>query len=1502
MDAGHPCTVALDYLEHSEVRPVSECLPSAKPHGLTTGSLFLCPCPRCTKDGGPVDYRSDCFNKLRDQELREEYSLIYALLVYIRRPGLIQKFQKYELKLEGTKYLCDADFDSLRRERILDLELVQRKTLHHQYSFLVRTLRPASDIISIPARELLPIKEDAELKGEGTFAQVRCFEFQYDEYRSRDFGTHITRFARKIFKHGMHRSAAKEWYNLQRLSKEKDHPHLMPALGAYWHGSYFFILQEEAEQSLHDYLKDPSDTFEPQELWTQMQGIAEGLSMLHNLYKDTKIAYHQDLKPANILIVKRKLKIADFGLLELRPVALPGDTDMTGIPNNHVTGFYAAPPPPPPPRQSKYTRDCDIWSLGCIMSEVAACDIQGPQGVNDYRNARMADGPSGRDIPRFFRGQKVKDAVVRMHAQLYDHVQSTIPTNGDLKIQFQRNFYTKEFFGVLDRMFKRDRTSADLLDMPGEEITLDAAQIAETLKRLRKEGLPPILLDNGVGQLGFDEHLQDAERLQSLMEACLTGFTDILNRRNGKRFPATTVNILKQYVVNLQHMQHAAGRQQGLARLGPFLERFGEFAELVATLPRVQEIMGFIWSTNTYPDAFNSILDIYGQIGRAQPFSSMYKELFQVEPSLTKILIAAYSDIIQVNRWLIIYFQQRLWTELFPTTWKRQKSRLTTIISRMMSRRKLVNDRAGLDQFDSFEINSVHEEEALNDAADRENLARKHAVYAWIKPTDMENEQEYLKRIRIAYPGTCMWLLDDLAFQEWFDQHSDTVAIPKLLWLNGKPGSGKTVLASLVVEEARKLEPSPTVLFFYFKQEDSDRNNFLSMARTLLSQILERNPHILDYFYSKCCSSGRAVLTSRSGVEELLKFALGNCESAYIVLDGLDECCSRKERGEIVSWFRDLIENGRPEVREAIHCDYRDLPSITADTGNNEEDIEAFCKAQAERLVPKFEIKEDYAHEIAQRVSAAAAGVFLFAHLVWINLYGQSSQENLDREMETFETDLNNLDKLYARIMRTVLDKPVTSQRDEALLLLGWLVCAKRSLKMQEVQTLWSVDFDERAVKFERRQSRVHPKDLCESLVEVHEDGTIELVHMTARTYLAKSDFLDVTTGELQMAMLCIDYLNLPSLQDPSEENVLAGEYGFLEYSTLYWLRHLEVAMSSAPPDQVNVYHHLIESLEVMVEQYWNKPAVNVSSVSRSASKRTRDVLQHFRHRNSFPDIQLALVLTDKQLKHFGDMRPEENALKIADVVSAVCRCIETCVTHSSNPNMARLRDMYGRDLFRCPRFSCIYFTDGFSTVEERDKHAQLTRHLKENHPDMTERHHIFPTDEEISESMREVSPEPEAAIEDEPQLFSQLQHPLTVLDPAGTPTSEEAEPQSAQPMTVSKRQRTKREHVCPHCDKIFTKKYNLDSHLATHGNSQRLECPHCDTTCARLGDFRRHLKLHNVNSAVTCGGVLPDGRKWGCGTNFARLDILRSHHKSRRGRQCVAQRDSEEQPMASTS
>lgn len=80
------------------------------------------------------------------------------------------------------------------------------------------------------------------------------------------------------------------------------------------------------------------------------------------------------------------------------------------------------------------------------------------------------------------------------------------------------------------------------------------------------------------------------------------------------------------------------------------------------------------------------------------------------------------------------------------------------------------------------------------------------------------------------------------------------------------------------------------------------------------------------------------------------------------------------------------------------------------------------------------------------------------------------------------------------------MDKPVISQRDEALLLLGCFVFAKRSLKIHEVQTLMSIDFDNEVQKAESRESIVHVENLCGSLVDVREDGSIDFVHVTAKT------------------------------------------------------------------------------------------------------------------------------------------------------------------------------------------------------------------------------------------------------------------------------------------------------------------------------------------------------------------------------------------------------------------
>jgi DNA-directed RNA polymerase subunit RPC12/RpoP len=490
------------------------------------------------------------------------------------------------------------------------------------------------------------------------------------------------------------------------------------------------------------------------------------------------------------------------------------------------------------------------------------------------------------------------------------------------------------------------------------------------------------------------------------------------------------------------------------------------------------------------------------------------------------------------------------------------------------------------------------------------------------------------------------------------------------------------------------------------------------------------------------------------------------------------------------------------------------------------------------------------------------------------------------------------------------------------------------------------------------------------------------------------------------MATLCMNYFNLPSFQTHSGDQVMAGEYGFMEYAILYWFRHLEAGMIAAPSSEDDTYRSLTKSLEVLIERYWNKPSVSVASISKSISKGTRDLLQHFSHCRSFPQIQLAIALTDKELKSSGDVHHEESVLKIASVVQTVRRRIETYAMHSSNTDVVEsLRDVYGRNLFKCPRFSCRYFTDGFSTPEEREEHvkrhelparctvehcrssrigfatqAQLKKHIKKNHPDMMERDHIFPTDEEINDSIRGMSLEPKVALELnsnprskfpvnemsdismgeaslKPKALIKDEHvseeinfgkrkafpapdaafkqdskrrqtvsteekfsismweasqkaegpvkdgperdQINVSNRKASPESEAASEAASEYKT--KRQGLKQEYRCAHCERNFSQKSDQESHMTIHDDNQRLQCPYCDKVCAGQKDLARHEEFHDTESATTCSGVRPDGRRWGCGMYFARHDELLTHHKSGKGRQCLQERDSDDSITAST-
>ncbi|KAJ6104354.1 hypothetical protein N7523_010674 [Penicillium sp. IBT 18751x] len=298
----------------------------------------------------------------------------------------------------------------------------------------------------------------------------------------------------------------------------------------------------------------------------------------------------------------------------------------------------------------------------------------------------------------------------------------------------------------------------------------------------------------------------------------------------------------------------------------------------------------------------------------------------------------------------------------------------------------------------------------------------------------------------------------------------------------------KSVLASLIIDKCRE-KASNVTIWFYCRQGDRGRSTFVALARALISQLLKYDTDLVPYVHEKMSSRSEQMLSSESLAKELLEMLLKNFWGLYIILDGLDEC-ARDEEEKILEWFRS---------RDAITTRFlRDLPIIAITSSNNLHDITTFVQSWGRKIQEKFSISVDNTNSMNEIVVERAAGKFLFAKLVMTALFYLISREKLYNEVHVKGIP-EGLEAAYSRVLDVVLEQ---TSRSEALQLLAWLVCAKRRLEWREIQAAVAIDIEGETVDFYSRQWLVNAKDLCGSLVETQSDGSLELVHTTAKFYL----------------------------------------------------------------------------------------------------------------------------------------------------------------------------------------------------------------------------------------------------------------------------------------------------------------------------------------------------------------------------------------------------------------
>jgi Cdc6-like AAA superfamily ATPase len=265
-------------------------------------------------------------------------------------------------------------------------------------------------------------------------------------------------------------------------------------------------------------------------------------------------------------------------------------------------------------------------------------------------------------------------------------------------------------------------------------------------------------------------------------------------------------------------------------------------------------------------------------------------------------------------------------------------------------------------------------------------FTQKHGeIYRWLSPSDPSTN--FNKALQQRQEGTGLWLLQSSLFTKWHSQPNS------FLWLHGIPGCGKTILSSTIIEHLVDTRPDQLLLYFYFDFTDAGKQTLDNVIRSLISQLYHKRKDIqrlLDSLFSSC-NDGRSQPTCES-LCKVFSQMMNQAKEIYIVLDALDECCTRKgplSEG-LLAWIQSLLDlqqrnihllvTSRPEhdieqvLREVAQSD-RDIVPIQSDL--IESDIRSYVHARVRtsKKLDRWRSRLDVLGEIERILMEKAQGM-----------------------------------------------------------------------------------------------------------------------------------------------------------------------------------------------------------------------------------------------------------------------------------------------------------------------------------------------------------------------------------------------------------------------------------------------------------------------------------------------------------------------------------------------
>ncbi|KAH9059856.1 hypothetical protein EDB87DRAFT_1809517 [Lactarius vividus] len=443
----------------------------------------------------------------------------------------------------------------------------------------------------------------------------------------------------------------------------------------------------------------------------------------------------------------------------------------------------------------------------------------------------------------------------------------------------------------------------------------------------------------------------------------------------------------------------------------------------------------------------------------------------------------------------------------------------------------------------------------------------------WLTPPDPS--PNYNIACKTHQDGTAEWFFLANTFAEWNAKGS-------LLWIHGRPGSGKTILMSMIIREVDRMRRAGLAMmaYFFFDFRDTQKQHRRDLLSSLLFQLSARSDACHRIF-------SRFYLDHDEGTQQPSDDALSECLTemlqvpgrppTYVIIDALDESPNISgmptAREDVLHFLEAFVGFKLPNV----HICVSSRPEIDIQTileplalfrvqlheeRGQMEDISRYIKSvvHSDRNMRRWTAENKQL--VINTLSEKADGIWVYCLLeILRRCFPASIHSVLDHLPRT-------LDETYEQTLLRIDEE----KRQFAHRLLQCLAVSVRPLRVEELAEILAVQFNAGALPTFNTGWRLGDAEeavlsACSSLITVvNVDGSriVQFSHFSVKEFLT-SDRLAMATDDLSryhvlphlahatLAQACLGVLL--QLDDRIDKDSIKN-FPLADYAARHWFEH----------------------------------------------------------------------------------------------------------------------------------------------------------------------------------------------------------------------------------------------------------------------------------------------------------------------------------------------------------